>query len=402
MNIPKQPANRPPWMLLAPAAILLIAVVATVIAVSIMRGPSASNAAPGSPATWSAETRQKVAEQQEHAIDLMAHGGMKEARAVLADLVEQYPLDGRSHALYAQALFATRDIKAAYEHAARATELGAAKDSVYQFAGELAMKLGKFEEAREHFRTAVAIDGDAPQHRLRLASVLLRLNNNDEAQMQALQAIQLEPSLHQARGILAELAVRRGQLEQAIAQLRAAVSLTDRGTEPHTIYLLRQVQLMRRNNQPAEALAALQELGQRVRMDQRIVAEIAQCQLMLSRPGDAAQSWATLLKYQPTNATAAAEAAMSYRRAGDEEKMQEYYRIAQRLAPHHPIVLALSNSIEQEQETVHAEDEGGAAIPDGSVEQTAEGDDEAAPVTNTEAAETDTGPAPPAEQVEPQ
>jgi len=85
--------------------------------------------------------------------------------------------------------------------------------------------LGKLEEAREQFASAVALSPNYAEAHYSLAGVLLQLNRPAETQMEAEQAVRLKPDFAEAHYVLGTALLQQRQLEPALAQYEAALRL---------------------------------------------------------------------------------------------------------------------------------------------------------------------------------
>lgn len=339
MDIVKQ--GRSVALLIGLAVVVLI--VGTAALVLSRGGGADGGVVRGGPETWPAAVRQQVAAERQRATDLIHMTNFAGAQVVLEQLLRQYPDDAESHSLLAQALVGQGKLEPAYRHAARATALGPRQEKLHQFAGQLAAKLGDYDQAKQHYQAAADLAPEAPQHPLLLAALHLQLNELDEAQFQALRALQRDASVHQAYAIVSQAAARKGKLDMAVDQINKALILVEPGSDRAITYTISKAQLLRRANRPGEALDTIAALGEIALSMPRLVEEQAACYLMLSKPDDAARAWAELLIRQPTNANAAAQAALNYQRAGNQQLASHYLMLAERLKPHHPIVMQLKD-----------------------------------------------------------
>jgi tetratricopeptide (TPR) repeat protein len=337
MEIVKQ--GRSIVLLVGLAVVVLVVGVAALV---LSRGDGAGDGVVrGGPETWPAALREQVAAERQRATDLIHTTNFAGAQVVLEQLLRQYPDDAQSHSLLAQALVGQGELEPAYRHAARATALRPRHEKLHQFAGQLAAKLGNYDQAKQHYQAAADLAPDAPQHPLLLAALHLQLDELDQAQFQALRALERDASVHQAYAIVSQAAARKGKLDMAIDQINKALILVEPASDRAITYTISKAQLLRRANRPTEALDAIMGLGEMALSMPRLVEEQAACHLMLSQPDDAARAWAELLVRQPTNAEAAANAALNYHRADNDQLASHYLMLAERLKPHHPVVMQL-------------------------------------------------------------
>lgn len=323
---------------------IVVLLIALIVAAVIYMRSGAAGPVRGGPETWQPATRQYVEAERRIAMDHFNVGQYESARAALTALAETYPDDPATHALLAQVIYAQKDVAGAYEAIGQAIALGDGSAESQQFAGELAMMQDKVAEAREHYAAALKADPASAKAALRLANAYLRLNELDAARLTALNTLKIDPAVHQAYAILAEVAARTGDPRMAHEQMgKAIAAATKRATVQ--LYTLQKAKYLRRDNKPEQAMAVIKGLGPEAMLDTAVIAALAQCHLQLGEAVEAGKLWATVLAWAPMNAEAAAEAGLCFHRAGDERHARQYLAMGQRINADHPKVRSLAKRL---------------------------------------------------------
>jgi len=173
---------------------------------------------------------------------LMMEGKFGEAEKWYEKAVQAHPNDPEVHLERAKALmFEDRAIEA-QQHAAKATQLGMVAVELDVQRGVIARQLGKFDEAKDHLRRALA---DSPDHEQAAYHLVLTLaaEKDDTSRKQALKFA--EAFLQDGRPSAPKLAAlgaaqhANKQFEKAEKSLRLAVSRPDADAEH--FYLLARV-----------------------------------------------------------------------------------------------------------------------------------------------------------------
>ncbi len=93
--------------------------------------------------------------------------------------------------------------------------------------GTLLAGMGEFETARKHFEAALRVRPNDARTRYNFAMALGRARQADEAQRQLEEAVRLEPEFADARLVLGNLLMARGNRAGALEQLRKAATAAD-------------------------------------------------------------------------------------------------------------------------------------------------------------------------------
>jgi len=303
----------------------------------------------GSPDTWSAATRAYVEEQRQLAADYFDHDNTEGARLIVRELLERYPNDYESHNLMARILMREGQWPKAYDAFARSLEINPKQSDSHGASGVIAeTHLRKLEVARDHYKAAARLAPTQPQHPLYLANVLLKLNELDDARLAALEALKLDDTIATAHVILANIAAKQGKIDMAISSIQRARDLTPPTDNNYIAYLLRHAEFLRRRDVKGreEALAMLLNLEARYYLLRRVVEQITLTHRSLEQYDQAAQHWAGWYTRNPADFAAAAEAGLAYVKAGQMDEAKRYLRAAQAIKPHHPLVQALAQAVE--------------------------------------------------------
>src|SRR5438067_645748 len=91
------------------------------------------------------------------AMRLVHSSKFKQAQSLLADLLTRSPDDGRARLLMAEALLGDNKVAEAYEQLGEELRRREGQEQVRFFAGVVASRLERHEEARDHFMRAAAL-----------------------------------------------------------------------------------------------------------------------------------------------------------------------------------------------------------------------------------------------------
>jgi len=130
--------------------------------------------------------------------------------------VEVDPEEGKYRIDLARILHAQQRYEEAYEEAGRGIEFCDPKDCfAHGFLGELALRVGKLEEAEEHLRIATELDSGNPWHRERLATALLERGKVDEGIEVWRKRLEELPAVPASRTRAAWAAAKAGRWQEA-------------------------------------------------------------------------------------------------------------------------------------------------------------------------------------------
>jgi len=117
---------------------------------------------------------------------------------------------------------------------------------------------------------------------------------------------------------------------------KAIEALADENETDRVAYVRRRAKLLRRDNRPQDALAALRALPPELLFRMDVVDDTAVTYGMMSQPASAAQVYVSLLHIQQVNDRAMAEAAKWYLKAGLRDEAREMVDQLTRINPRYP------------------------------------------------------------------
>ncbi len=356
------PAKRPwagSWLVVA---LVLIGGVAGIVAVKhwSMRSQFVKGSDPAKPpaegagaATWDeaeALAQLQAAQEQFNLVAVEGHDA-KPSLAAVQRIVERYPKYAAARTLLAQVWLYQSDFDKAYEQFKLSLELDPRQAEVHLLAGSVAIALDRIDRATHHYTMAVGLDQSSVRARLHLAQAYLRQRQDDKARRLLIEALTLDPSSHAAYALFADLYTRQNKLQVAIGQLIKAVSHTPE-TERSTVvaYTRRLAKLLRRDNQPQEALIRLRTLTPAERTDPDVLEDMALCWSMLGDPAAAAALFEQALAAYPAVWQYAARAAHWRIKAGDLDTARQHIELIRRLNSHAPGLADLESQTREKEQ----------------------------------------------------
>lgn len=231
----------------------------------------------GNGAVAGPETAELVMTRARQAID---QGRPNAAVALLRDAIEEFGQDRALLVMYAEALAHTGERAQALAEFERAL-LIEDDASIRDFAASLAEELGDREKAELFWSIAQKLAPDNPKYPLYRGAVLQAMGRDQEAGVQFLAAVQLDPVLHQAWASLAGIAMNAGRLDPALQHIRKA-----RDIAPNEVaYIQTEATVRRRKGQATQAAQLLQSIDQTVRTNNdALLHDLALCYGMLNEP----------------------------------------------------------------------------------------------------------------------
>ena len=217
---------------------------------------------------------------------------------------------------------------------------------VHQMAGDLAMNLGQYEVARHHYEQALSIEPGSGRYAVSLANLQFKLHEDDRAVATLLTALRRDSKLHGAYMLLSDIYAGQNKLGLALDQAGRAIDSVPAGdTRTRSIYVVKRAALLRRDNRPAESLAALQGLALQGGLESLILRDTARSWGMLGKPGMAAEVYERVLRADPSSDLAAAEAARWRIKAGDLEAARKHVEALRRINPRHEALEGLDKAL---------------------------------------------------------
>ncbi len=262
--------------------------------------------------------------------------------ALVRDLVTRYPAMPEAHTLLAQVLLARDQAAAAYGALEQALELSprpAELPPILELAGTVAVNLGRLDVAAEHFGRAVALEPGSTRYRLSLANVHLKQGRLDAAAWQLEQVIVLDAGEHRAYALLSDVAAQHGNLPAALRHIARALEQTPDDDRRNVVtYTRKRALLLRRADQPGQALQVLDSLHPIEQQQVDVLADLAGCWAALEQPGRAAEVYEQAFAKDPANWRLLAEAARWHNRAADQTAVMRCLAIIRSLNPHAPVL----------------------------------------------------------------
>ena len=107
--------------------------------------------------------------------------------------------------------------------------------------GNLLAGTGDFQQARYHFEASLRIRPGDARTRYKFAMALRRVRQFDEAQRQLEDSLRADPELADARLVLAQMLVAKGQTQAAIPHLQKASAAQDPAVRQAAVEMLRRL-----------------------------------------------------------------------------------------------------------------------------------------------------------------
>jgi tetratricopeptide (TPR) repeat protein len=218
------------------------------------------------------------------------------------------------------------DDASAYASFHRALSLSPQTDAALEsLTAAVAERSGRLEEALQRYETARKLEPIKTAHRVRIANVLLKQGELDEAQATAQQVVQEDGSEHEAQAILALVALERGQTELEIKRWESAWLASPRGekgVQQRRDYAGQLARRLIELGRPGDAARTLLMLDEEAFFHPDMLALNAEALDATGLTFEAGRYYENWWKRDALNATAAAEAARWYLRAGERGEAQ--------------------------------------------------------------------------------
>ncbi|MEZ6191542.1 MAG: tetratricopeptide repeat protein [Phycisphaerales bacterium] len=268
----------------------------------------------------------------------------------LIDRIDRFLADhpdaADAYTLRGQALIYAGRSEEALKSFGRSLELKPRQAGVQVIAGTTAMGLERYEESLKHYETALSIDPGNGVNAVYLANVQQKIGQDDEAVTTLLTALRRDSSLHGAYALLSDIYAKQNKLAMAIDQIESAIETAPEDNQSaHTAYTVKRAALLRRDNRPAEAIAALEALPPEARLRPEVLRDTATGWAMLGKPAMAAELYERALAVDPSSDTAAAEAARWWIKAGNTDAARRCLQLLQRINPRHESIPILQKVI---------------------------------------------------------
>ena len=261
-------------------------------------------------------------------------------------LVERYPKYDAAHTLLGQVLVYQGQFDEAYERFKLSLNLNGQQPELHLLAGTLALKVDQIDKAIGHYSMAVGLDTSNPRYRVHLAQAYIKQHKHDEARAALLEALRIDSSQHGAYALLANLYAQQNRLALALTQIQRAIEQTpvsERATQ--VIYTRRKAQLLRRNNQPDEALMALSALTSVEQAGPQVMSEVALCWSLQGQPEKAAVMYEQAMAFNPTAWPLIVEAARWRIKAGDLQAARKHLTVLRQVNPRAQAIIELEEQL---------------------------------------------------------
>lgn len=208
-------------------------------------------------------------------------------------------------------------------------------------AGMIANSLQKRSEAVEHFKSACAADKSNPQYPLYLGQMLARQRDWTQAKIYLAAAAALKPDQDIIWGTLGQIALEENSIEMARQYAHKAQTLAPDNLHWRVL----QSRILRRDNQPDQAILILNALPEGDRWTPTVVNEVAICRALTGDFAGAAREHLDFLNRDTTATESAVAATRYFLQAGDLASAKQWLGFCQRANPDSPDVLALSEQV---------------------------------------------------------
>ena len=252
------------------------------------------------------------------------------AEAVLTSAVGEFPDDAPLRLALAEVLLHGERKDEAYAQFEAALAIEPDAPEVHFAAGTLASTIGRLDRAIEHYSMARSASPEESRYALFLAAVQLEAGDREEAKVNFLHALHLDPTNPSAAAALSQIALDENDRELALNYARRA-----REIEPGELaYLVLEARALRRLGRAEEALGMILALPEAQLYQPGVLSLAGECLGLLRRPGEAAALYEDAAGVHPGEAVYPYEAALWFERAGDAEKALSMATRAQMLG--HP------------------------------------------------------------------
>ncbi len=247
--------------------------------------------------------------------------------------------------IYESRLF-QKDYPKAYTAIRALLENGSTDPDQFFNAGTIAFELENYTQAEAHYQQAalldtrrVAVNKQAhpdstaslnPKYPLYLAQTQIKIHQYEDAKIQLLKVLQIDPSVHEAFGTMAEIALIQNKLDIAAQNVARARQIAPN----FLLWRILDAKIIRRQNDPKEALQRLNAItAPNFHLRTDVVDEKAKCWAMLGQPEKAAQQYVDQLNTFPDAWLSAVRASEYFSIAGNDTQAQLWYFYARERAP---------------------------------------------------------------------
>ena len=262
----------------------------------------------------------------------IASGDFPAAVATLEKAVASAPRQQALRLKLAEALIHQRQFDQAVTHMVEAIAIGPDAPALHFDLATVASAAGQLDLAIKHYEIAQARSPKDPRPPLYAAMVHLRRGDAAKARAQLVRAVALDDNLAEAWGTLADIELRENRVDLAMQHITRARTL-----QPEVAsWKLVQARIQKRDNQPQAAAQLLMTLPDGERLTGPVLQTLSECFGLLSRPELAAEQYDLAYQRERSSENFARQAALWFRRAGNQSRADEFEAIASRLAPSVP------------------------------------------------------------------
>lgn len=254
---------------------------------------------------------------------LLADDRWEAAERLCARAVEQYPADREVRLRYAEVLQGQGRFAEAYEQYVEALAIGPRDAKTEYLAALCANSAGMVEDAITHMEFARQRDSKNPRYALELGLIQFNAGLYDEARGNLTLARTLDPEQAIAWGMLAQIALKRGDHQIARTYIARARELAPDSLDWRVVEARAVVR-----DDPQRAIELLEGLPSEALMRVDVRSVLRSAYGSLGRFAEAAEIFARASDMEPSREDLALETADLYERAGNLDKAIEYARRA--------------------------------------------------------------------------
>ena len=248
--------------------------------------------------------------------------------------VDRYPSFAPGHTLLGQILLQDGLTDQAYASFIHSLEIDGQQAEVHLLAGTIDFAADRFDRAEDHYSLAVGLEPSQTRYRLHLAQAQIRLNEFDTARRGLLEVLRLDSTSHEAYATLANLYADQNKSTLALNTIQKAIENTPvMLRDKQVAYIQYKAQLLRRSNQPQEALLTLQSLSPLEQGVPAVMKDLALCWAMIGKPQEAALLYERALAANPTQWQYAEAAARWRIKCNDHEAARDLVETVRKINP---------------------------------------------------------------------